>query len=115
MQNGDIDDIPANVAPLNEDGINDAIGAYVTNEGRARTLADRLERNPRPVIKRALRLNNAQRAGLAEHTDDELERVCNPVVEGLRGPNALNLRVRYTERFETESPLRCRGEIELET
>jgi hypothetical protein len=114
VSNGKVEEIPANMADLTEEGINNAIDAYVTNEGRAKNLADQLERNPRVVVKRVLRMNSAQRSGLSEYSDDELRDLTNPVVQALRGPNAMNFTVRYTERFETQSPLRCRTEIELQ-
>ena len=113
MPEDSLQDIPANVAPATEDGINDAIEAIAVDQRRARRLAEVLDKHPRRGLRRILRLNKYQRAQLMEMNDDEVKQLVRSTREALEGPDWDKFRVQYTEQIETNSPLRIQCDITI--
>jgi len=49
-----------------------------------------------------------------EMTYEEVHALLQPVVDALRGPDVLNIRLHITEKVTIHSPLKIRCEIEVE-
>jgi hypothetical protein len=102
-----VENLPILLGSADTDGLNQALNAIVHDLQTAKDLASLLEKHPRAVIRRTLRLNRYQYGWLSEMSEERLRELVAPVVTGLRGPNVLNARLEFGERLETHSPFEC--------
>ena len=74
-----------------------------------------LREAPKDVIRRVIRLNRYQRAGLGEMSSDETRTLVAPVIDALYSREPSSVRLRLNESLTTHSPFKCHVSIDIET
>lgn len=100
-----IKDLPVHLGAADDEGLNNVLNAIVYDEESGRDFAALLEKNPRALIRRTVRLNRYQNASLREMTDEKLRSLLQPVVDGLRKPEVLKMNLHIEEHITTQSPM----------
>jgi hypothetical protein len=110
-----LQDVAPNLGRGDTDGVNEAYEALVFDKASAAELADLLERDPRGVIRRAIRMDSTQRKTLATMGPKDAQELVAPVIEALRGsdPLAARFAVGVTDGQGTTAKRKTKITIEI--